>query len=52
MKKLYEWDEVLYILENAEETGVPYKLIKATEPQFNEITEQTTVVDVWLFKFL
>lgn len=52
MKRIYEFGEMMALLESAEELGFPYKLIKTTEPRFNELTEKVQLSTVWMFKFL
>lgn len=52
MKKIYEFAEAMATLEQAETFGIPYKVIKTSEPIFSEVTERVQLVPVWLFKFL
>jgi hypothetical protein len=52
MKKIYDFDEMMMTIEQAEELNLPYKLVRTVEPQFNEMTDQTVIVRVWLFRFL
>lgn len=52
MKKFYAFEEALNTLEWAEELNLPYKFVRAVESHYNEVTDETNIVTVYLFRFL
>lgn len=52
VKKFYEFEDAMNTLEWAEELNLPYKLVRTIESRFNELTDETNNVTVYLFRFL